>query len=426
MQESGCVRASERTLEVEWRVLRGPFCLELGTPCRGKTCLDGAPLVVGSGAGVDLRVEDPTVSGRHCSVVATAEGVVVEDLGSRNGTFVGGARVRRAWLQGRDASFVIGRTTVTLREKRREEPEPSACVPELIGHSLAIRRVADVVHKLAPLSAPTLITGESGTGKDVVARALHRLGGRSGAYVPLNVGAIPEALADAELFGHCRGAFTGAIATRAGAFELAQHGTLFLDEVAELAASLQVKLLRIVEDGQLRPVGASKATRVSVRVVSATWADLDARVTEGRFRSDLLHRLSTVVIRLPPLRQRKCDISCLAVELLGRHESELGPKRLTSAALARLVDYAWPGNVRELGSVLYRAAVASTSESLDAVHIELPKPGVARARAEAPAAVDPLVLLERHAGNVSSAARAAGVPRSTFRSWLEKARDARG
>jgi len=425
MQQSGCVRASERTLEVEWRVPRGPFCLELGTASRGSACLDGAPLVVGSGVGVDLRVDDPTVSARHCSVHASDDGVVVEDLGSRNGTFVGGARVRRAWLQGRDASFVIGRTTVTLRESRRDEPQPSARVPGLVGNSLAIRRVADAVCRLAPLSAPTLISGESGTGKDVVARALHQLGARTGAYVPLNVGAIPEALADAELFGHCRGAFTGAVATRPGAFELAQHGTLFLDEVAELAQSLQVKLLRIVEDGQVRPVGASKVTRVQVRVVSATWADLDARVTEGRFRADLLHRLSTVVIRLPPLRQRKCDISCLAVELLGRHEAELGPKRLTSAALARLVDHSWPGNVRELGSVLYRAAVASDAEAIDAVHIELPKPGVARARAEPSAPVDPLALLEKHGGNVSSAARAARVPRSTFRSWLERAREAR-
>jgi DNA-binding NtrC family response regulator len=236
--------------------------------------------------------------------------------------------------------------------------------------------------------------------------------------VPLNVGAIAETLADGELFGHRRGAFTGAVASRPGAFEQATRGTLFLDEVAELPPSVQVKLLRVVEDGLVRPVGGDQAIAVDVRVVSATWAPLEEWVEQGRFRGDLLQRLSTTVIHLPPLRRRKSDIPMLCQALLGRYLPELGPRRLTSAALAKLVEYPWPGNVRELGAVLYRAAVLSTGSVIDAGHVQLP---ARKARPEALSPEDALELLRRHRGVTSAAARSAGVPRSTFRSWLGKA-----
>jgi DNA-binding NtrC family response regulator len=262
-----------------------------------------------------------------------------------------------------------------------------------------------------------LLQGESGTGKDVVARGLHQLSRRSGGYVPLNVGALPESLADAELFGHRRGAFTGALHSRPGAFEQADAGTLFLDEIADLPLGIQIKLLRVVEDGSVRPLGSTSPLQVDVRIVSASWAALEERVDGGSFRADLYHRLSTVVIELPPLRQRKSDIPELARALLRRIRDEVGERQLTSAALSRLVSHDWPGNVRELGSVLYRAAMATTEPEIQAEHVQI---NAARTLQRlAPLGPDDAIrLLREHQGNVSAAARAAGVPRSTFRAWL--------
>lgn len=414
----------EQTQDVTGELTKGPWLLEIGSPDgvrRARLDME-RPLVLGAGAHADVRVADPTVSGRHCRLVGTPAGVVVEDVGSKNGVFVGSARVAHAVIGGRSGVFVIGRTTVVVRGSG----EPDTCsagdpgIPGLVGSSAAMSKVADAVRRHAPLRAPVLIRGESGTGKDVVAQALHRLSGRPGAYVPLNVGAVAESLADAELFGHRRGAFTGAVATRAGAFEQAQRGTLFLDEVAELSPSMQVKLLRVVEDGVVRPVGAAQPLSLDVRVISATWAPLEDRVREGRFRADLLHRLGTIVIEIPPLRARKSDIPMLSRALLARYLPEVGPRRLTSAAVAKLVEHSWPGNVRELGAVLYRAAVSAVGGTIDAGHVELPP----RAEPQKPRALSPqeaLELLGRHRGVTAAAARAAGVPRSTFRSWLDKA-----
>jgi DNA-binding NtrC family response regulator len=284
-----------------------------------------------------------------------------------------------------------------------------------------MRRVAEEVRRHASTRAPILIQGESGTGKDLVARAIHQLGRSSGPYVPLNVGAINETLADSELFGHRRGAFTGAVAHRQGAFELAHRGTLFLDEVAELSPAVQIKLLRVVEDGMVRPIGAHHAVSVDVRIVSASWAGLKTRVEEGRFRADLYHRLSTVTLRLPPLRERRGDIPALATALLARLRAEVGTKELSSAALALLVDHDWPGNVRELASVLYRAAVSAPGTLIDGAHVALGGAGErATRRVRDCAELDPFALLERHEGNVSAAARAAHLPRTTFRSLLLK------
>ena len=414
-------KALDETQEVTGQSTKGPWFLELGSAegtTRARLEL-GRPLVLGAGATADVRVADPTVSARHCRVTGTPRGLVVDDLGSKNGVFVGSARVPHAVLGGRTGVFVIGRTTVVARAEEPDGAAQGAGIPGLVGCSAAMLHIADLVRRHAPLRAPVLVHGESGTGKDVIAQALHRLSGRSGAYVPLNAGAFTESLADGELFGHRRGAFTGAIATRAGAFEQAQRGTLFLDEVAELSPSVQVKLLRVVEDGVVRPVGATQPVPVDVRVVSATWAPLEDWVREGRFRADLLHRLSTVVIQVPPLRQRKSDIPMLAHALLARYVPEVGPRRLTSSAVAKLTAHTWPGNVRELGAVLYRAAVDAAGGVIDASHVEL----AASSGGRRPNALSPdeaLELLERHQGVTAAAARAVGVPRSTFRSWLRK------
>jgi transcriptional regulator of acetoin/glycerol metabolism len=412
------------TLEVTWRGSSGPWVVETGLEDGSwaqRSLAAGAELVLGSSKRAALVVEDRAVSGLHCRLGTTERGVIVEDLGSKNGVFVGGARVTKATLGGQHSVFVIGRTTVVVRRAgNRETDEVAAEIPGLVGASAAMRQVAREIRRYARLSKPVLIQGESGTGKDVVAHALHRESGRAGMYVPLNVGGLVESLADAELFGHRRGAFTGAVTSRVGAFEQADKGTLFLDEIAELSHSLQVKLLRVVEDGFVRPLGG-EAVRVNVRLISATWARLDVRVMDARFREDLFHRLSTMVIDLPPLRERRTDIPALAAALLARHERDLGPKRLSTRALARLVECPWPGNVRQLDNVLYRAAVASQGTVIEVEHVDPPRPD-GRRRASVLSPSDALSLLERNRGNVAVSARCAGVPRSTFRAWIAKAK----
>jgi DNA-binding NtrC family response regulator len=400
----------------------GPWTIEVGSihgVC-SRVLMVGESLVVGSGHDAGLRVPDPAVSEQHCLLKVQPGGLTVEDLGSAGGVFLGPARVAQATLVSAGASFVIGATTVTIKPGVEEEPVSSALLPGMVGGSGAMRRVAHEVRRHAATRAPVLLQGESGTGKDLVAQALHTLSRRPGAYVPINAGAMPEPLADAELFGHRRGAFTGAVTNRSGAFELAHQGTLFLDEIAEVPPSVQVRLLRVVEDGQVRALGSNKPTSVDTRIVSASWAPLADRVADGSFRADLYHRLSTAVVRLPPLRQRKSDIPELCEVLLRRMSSDVGVKQLASGALARLVTHCWPGNVRELSSVLYRAALLTDEATIEPQHIDLafPSDGNGRrlTRADAPR------LLEQHRGNVSAAARACGVARSTFRAWLEKPR----
>ncbi|MCC6214781.1 MAG: sigma 54-interacting transcriptional regulator [Polyangiaceae bacterium] len=412
----------ERTREVVVPARRGPWCVEVvgeGDPVRFDLGA-GEVRSLGSGPRADVQVPDPTVSAVHCWVRSTPSGVEVRDAGSRNGVYVGEARVDRAVLGAGASAFVIGRTPVVVRAGSTAA-EPAPRVPGLVGESDAIRRVAHEVARHARHRAPVLIQGESGTGKDVVARALHDLGRRGAPYVPLNVGALPETLADSELFGHHRGAFTGAVMARAGVFEQAHRGTLFLDEIADLPLALQARLLRVVEDGVVRPLGGARSVSVDVRIVSATWAPLDRRVDEGAFRADLFHRLSTVVIRLPPLRERRSDLPLLAATLLARRREELGPRHLSPDAVEELARHSWPGNVRELGAVLYRAALSAPGVCLDALQVRAALAvGWASSAPRVPA--DARRLLELHGGNVSAAARAANVPRSTFRSWLAASR----
>jgi DNA-binding NtrC family response regulator len=416
---------SQQTLELRRGRETGPFQVEIGSDEGETQVLElavGQAVSLGSGPGVGLRLADRTVSARHCELVVDELGVLVRDLGSKNGLYVGGARVPQARLDAGGATFVIGRATVTVRPARTL---PTATVtasglPGIVGSSEAMRRVADDVRRHARTRAPILIQGESGTGKDLVARAIHELGRPTGPYVPLNVGAIAESLADSELFGHRRGAFTGAVAHRQGAFEQAHHGTLFLDEVAELSAGVQVRLLRVVEDGRVRPLGAQTSTLVDVRIVSASWASLAERVDDGRFRNDLYHRLSTVTLRLPALRERRSDIPVLASVLLRRLEPELGPKQLSSDALAALVAHDWPGNVRELGSALYRAAALASGVQICAQHLAFGARTVGPRRVRDIGCFDAQALLASHEGNVSAAARAARIPRTTFRALLVK------
>ena len=414
---------SQHTLELRTGQQTGPFLVEVGgADGQVKSVVVSAGQSVSLGTGVDagLRLADRTVSARHCELCVDEQGVLVVDRGSKNGLYVGGARVPRARLESGGASFVIGRSTVTVTPARSAPVKIACSLPGIVGSSEPMRRIAEDVRRHAGTRAPILIQGESGTGKDLVARAIHALGRPSGPYVPLNVGAIAESLADSELFGHRRGAFTGAVSHRQGAFEQAHLGTLFLDEVAELSAGVQVRLLRVVEDGSVKPLGAQMTTNVDVRIVSASWAALPERVETGRFRADLYHRLSTVTLKLPSLRERRSDIPALASVLLRRLESELGPKELSSDALAVLVAHDWPGNVRELSSALYRAAASSNSKQILAQHLALGGRKIGPRRVRDVGHFDAKALLQSHEGNISAAAREAGMPRTTFRTLLAK------
>jgi DNA-binding NtrC family response regulator len=432
--ETGQADVCVPTLELDEPTSRGPWRISAAprhdrggagaeAPRRAVTLAVGKRITVGAHVACDLVIDDPTISGRHLSVTGAASGVIVEDLGSKNGVFLSGARVQRAVLHGGHAAVSIGRSMVCIDEVVAGRQTPQApMLPGLIGDSAPMQRLAADVQRVAALEAPVLLLGESGTGKDVVARAIHTLSQRRGRYVPLNAGALGEALADSELFGHCRGAFTGAVQARSGAFEQADRGTLFLDEVADLAPSIQVKLLRTVEDGEVRPLGGMAPIKVKTRLVAATWAPLEQRIEAGAFRADLYHRISTFVIRIPPLRQRRSDIPALVSALLAARRPELGERRLSAAALSRLDGYAFPGNVRELFSVVYRAAALCEQPEISVADIEAALPSALPREAER-RRVDARQLLDVHGGNVSAAARSARVARSTFRAWLRQQAD---
>jgi len=230
----------------------------------------------------------------------------------------------------------------------------------LVGRSEAMRRSFELTGKLAGSDATVLITGESGTGKELMARTIHNLSSRAAQpFVPVNCAAIPEELLESELFGHVRGAFTGAVHARQGRFQLAHGGTLFLDEIGEMSPKLQVKLLRVLQEREFEPVGSDKAVRVDVRVVAATNRNLQREVKERRFREDLFYRLNVLPLSLPPLRERAGDIPILVAHFLRLHSQKKGRpvERIETEALARLEMYGWPGNVREVENLMERLVV---------------------------------------------------------------------
>ena len=248
----------------------------------------------------------------------------------------------------------------------------------IVGRSTATRELLHAIDRLAVSTAPVLVTGESGTGKELVARAVHTSSPRAGSrFVAINCAAIPESLFEAELFGFARGAFTGAVAARPGLFETASGGTLFLDEIAEIPPSLQVKLLRVLETGDVTRLGSNETRQVDVRLVAATNRDLEAEMLAGRFREDLFYRLCVCPIHVIPLRERAEDIPVLTAHYLGelaRRERRPAPT-LAPAALEKLLGYHWPGNVRQLVAVLQRALLHVPGPNIDAEHIEVPQNG---------------------------------------------------
>ena len=417
-------RPSASTLEIAVLPRACEWVVELQDDEGGRRVPLTARLVVGSARDADLLVRDPTVSGRHCAINLFGGGVAVEDLGSKNGTFVGSARVMNAWA-GVGTTVTIGHATLAFFEARSSHPDETGWefkpLAGVTGGSALMRRVGEQARRLAKHSVPVLISGESGTGKELIARALHGEGPRAaGPFIAINVAALPRELVESEMFGHERGAFTGAVSKRTGAFIEAEGGTLFLDEIGELPLDAQPKLLRALDGYEVRRVGgAGGGRRANVRVVAATHVALEERVLAGQFRRDLFHRLEVFVIEVPPLRMRRGDIAPIARELLAQMAAEIGCRNVTSAALALLATYDWPGNVRELRNVLYRAADIATARMIDARDVD----AAMRTRPEARALTFTPSLaktwFEQHENNLSAAARAAGMPRSSFRKLLK-------
>jgi len=270
----------------------------------------------------------------------------------------------------------VRRATAAPAPSRAAEPPPGATLAGMVGASPAMQAVFRTIEKVAQHKANVLITGESGTGKELVARAMHSLGPRAQqAFVAINCGAIPETLLETELFGHVRGAFTDAVRDKAGLFEEADGGTLFLDEIGELSPKLQVKLLRAVQEEEIRRVGGNTSVHVDVRVISATLLDLAAACRAGRFREDLFYRLNVLPIALPPLRDRREDIPLLVEHFLGRYSekhSSAGShvEEVSEGAMELLCDYPWPGNIRELENTIERALVLCEGSVIEADLLE--------------------------------------------------------
>jgi len=354
------------------RLKRGRLIVIEGPDQGRELSVERARVTIGRSLICDLVLADKAVSGTHCEIIANEKGVLLKDLGSTNGTTINDLRIREVWIR---PGTVIRAGQTSLRYEAGEgEVEIDLSHDEryfdLIGKSVRMREIFAVLSKVAPSDLTVLVRGQTGTGKELVARALHS--GSRRKEQPLVVqdcSAIPENLIESTLFGHERGAFTGATDRRKGSFEQAEGGTIFLDEIGELSLALQPKLLRVLENREVKRVGGEKTIPVNVRVVAATNRDLRAMVNEGTFREDLYFRLSVVTVELPSLAERPEDVQLLAETFLEefskrRFPGEDGRLTISKGAMARLKSYPWPGNVRELRNTLERAAFLADESEL--------------------------------------------------------------
>jgi transcriptional regulator with AAA-type ATPase domain len=392
---------------------------------------------------LDLRIDDARMSSAHAKISRALHRFAIEDLGSRNGTLVNGARVERAALSDGDLielghSFFIFRELPDVpgapldeRVEIGDGPAGLATVrPDLAAEMQRLR--------LAAASRETvMILGESGTGKELVARAIHALSGRRGDLVAVNCGALPESMVEAELFGHRRGAFSGAVSDRPGLVRSADGGTLFLDEVGDLRLTSQAALLRVLQEQEVMPVGGERPVKVDLRVVCATHQPLDQLVATGGFRGDLYARLRGFVLRLPPLRARREDFALMAGELLRRVAGDRAEKvELSGTAARALLLHTWPQNVRELEKALGTALALAAGGAVRREHLPEnvlhPAPAATAAAArggpdeggdadDAPMDRERLVaLLEEHRGNLAAVARAVGKGRTQVQRWVAR------
>ena len=394
--------------------------------------LPAGGVVIGTQDGVDIQLRDSFVSRRHVQLVPSEAGVRVEDLDSRNGVFVGSQRIRNAEMQP-PFQLKVGDTVVHVLQADDGDAIPS--VPALIGNSPAMSQLKSLVTRVAAADIPTLILGETGTGKEIIARQVAAASHRSHRpFLTLNCGALSPELLESELFGHEKGAFTGAEMRRVGAFEAADGGTLFLDEIGELPLTMQAALLRAIEYGEVRRVGSAEAFTVNVRIIAATNRDLDAEVKTGRFREDLLHRLNVIVLRATPLRERGEDIRLLAKHFAQEFSPPGSTVSFEESSWSKMMAHSWPGNVRELRNAIQRALILSTSSKLLPDDLQLSAaPSSPMEKESGALGVGPEALTmeerEREAivdalretrGNKSEAAEKLGISRSTIHRKLER------
>jgi two-component system, NtrC family, response regulator HydG len=401
-------------------------------------------VLAGQGPACAIRLADREVSRRHAAFEVQGRRLRITDLGSTNGTFVDGLAIADAWLVGEELVRV---GTTALRVEVRSGVQ-GLRVPEagsfgrVVGESLTMRRIYPLCERLAQAEIPVIVEGETGTGKEALAESIHEQGRRAqGPFVVFDCTAVPPSLLEAELFGHEKGAFTGAVSQRKGVFEQAHSGTLLIDEIGDLDLVLQPKLLRAIEKSEVRRIGADRPIRVDVRLIAATRRDLDREVAAGRFRDDLFHRLAVGRIELPPLRKRQGDVAVLA-----RHFCvQLGGTRnqIPDEVLVRWQEHSWPGNVRELRNAVARylalgeAGRDHATQLIDAAE-PVPPPAPEQGSLTAqdpiaqvleqnlplPVARQRLVeeferryiehVLEAHGGNVAKAAAASGIARRYF------------
>jgi transcriptional regulator with PAS, ATPase and Fis domain len=441
-REHTCTLTTLRSDAVEVPNLR---VVVLGDPAaqRAETSLPLGidPVVLGTSDECELVVDDRRVSRKHCSLAVTEAGLVLSDLGSKNGTFVGDVSVREA--------VIPPGTVVTMGGVRfvvRVVGEPSVLalspIPRFgaaVGGSVPMRALFAKLSQAAATDEKILLRGESGTGKELLARAIHDASARrDGPFVVLDCSAIAPHLVEAEVFGSIRGAFTGSVADRAGVLEQANGGTLFLDEIGELPSELQPKLLRALESGEYRPVGASALRSFDARVVAATHRDLRAAIAGGGFRSDLYYRIAVIDARVPPLRERGEDLDLLTERILAEQRPSRSIRDLPPNTMAMLRAHPFPGNVRELRNVLARLALFPElgAEALETMHPESPA-GPTPADGFSAWFAMPLrdareQIVERfeasylaakmreHGGNVARAAQAIGVSRQFLYRLLER------
>ncbi|WNG59592.1 FHA domain-containing protein [Archangium gephyra] len=329
--------------------------------------LNADSFTVGKDPSCDLVIQDSFISSRHIKVTRRDGHFHVLDTNSTNGTWLGPVRVFEVQV-GLPTTLRLGQTDLVLESVTPARKELS--FHGIIGADPSVKQLVDLIERVAPSSAAVTILGESGTGKELVARALHTCSQRADKpFIPVNCAAISKELIESELFGHEKGSFTGATNARKGAFEEADGGTLFLDEIGELPVDLQAKLLRALESGEIKRVGASKPSNVDVRVLAATNRDLLAASRDGRFREDLYYRLCVVPLHLPPLRNRRSDVLGLAEHFLRMYSPRGQTVRLTPEAMERLQQHAWPGNIRELRNVVHRALLLRKGAAIDASDI---------------------------------------------------------